>query len=54
MLLHMLISEITICKYREIESIKSKINDSLVDYISKRKGVLINDTSFYFMLKNIG
>lgn len=34
-LLHMIISEITINETREIDSIKLKINDSLVDYISK-------------------
>ena len=36
-LLHMIISEITINKSREIDSIKLKINDNLVHYISKEK-----------------
>ena len=38
-LLHMIISEITINEEREIDSIKLKINDSLVDYINKEEGV---------------
>ena len=38
-LLHMIISEITINEAREIDSIKLKINDSLVDYINKEEGV---------------
>ena len=42
-LLHMIISEITINETREIDSIKLKINDSLVDYISKEEGVSIID-----------
>lgn len=33
----MIISEITINKSREIDSIKLKINDNLVHYISKEK-----------------
>ena len=52
-LLHMIISEITINESREIDSIKLKINDSLVDYISKEEGVSINGTPS-FMLRNIG
>ena len=39
-LLHMIISEITINELREIETIKLKINDSLVDYLSKEEGVI--------------
>ena len=53
-LLHMIISEITINEAREIDSIKLKINDSLVDYISKEEGVSINGTPSSFMLRNIG
>ena len=53
-LLHMIISEITINETREIDSIKLKINDSLVDYISKEEGVSIKDTPSSFMLRNIG
>ena len=53
-LLHMIISEIIINEAREIDSIKLKINDSLVDYISKEEGVSIKDTPSSFMLRNIG
>ena len=53
-LLHMIISEITINETREIDSIKLKINDSLVDYISKEEGVSIEGTPSSFMLRNIG
>lgn len=46
---YMIISEITINEAREIDSIKLKINDSLVDYIRKEEGVSIEGTpsSFY-------
>ena len=53
-LLHMIISEITINETREIDSIKLKINDSLVDYISKEEGVSIEGTPSSFILRNIG
>ena len=53
-LLHMIISEITINEAREIDSIKLKINDSLVDYISKEEGVSIKDAPSSFMFRNIG
>ena len=53
-LLHMIISEITINETREIDSIKLKINDSLVDYISKEEGVSIKDAPSSFMLRNVG
>ena len=53
-LLHMIISEITINEAREIDSIKLKIHDSLVDYISKEEGVSIKDAPSSFMLRNIG
>ena len=49
----MIISEITINEAREIDSIKLKINDSLVDYISKEEGVSIKDAPSSFMLRNI-
>ena len=39
---------------REIDSIKLKINDSLVDYISKEERVSIKDANSSFMLRNIG
>lgn len=50
----MIISEITINEAREIDSIKLKINDSLVDYISKEEGVSIKDAPSSFMLRNVG
>ena len=53
-LLHMIISEITINQTREIDSIKLKINDSLVDYISEEQGASIKDTPCSFMLRNVG
>ena len=53
-LLHMIISEITINEAREIDSIKLKINVSLVDYINKEEGVSIKDAPSSFMLRNIG
>lgn len=53
-LLHMIISEITINETREIDPIKLKINDSLVDYINKEEGVSIKDAPSSFMLRNIG
>ena len=53
-LLHMIISEITINEARVIDSIKLKINDSLVDYINKEEGVSIKDAPSSFMLRNIG
>ena len=53
-LLHMIISEIIINEAREIDSIKLKINDSLVDYISKEERVSIKDATSSFMLRNIG
>ena len=53
-LLHMIISEITINEAREIDSIKLKINDSLVDYISKEEVVSINGIASSFMLRNVG
>lgn len=53
-LLHMMISEITINEAREIDSIKLKLNDKLVDYISKEEGVSIKDAPSSFMLRNVG
>lgn len=38
---------------REIDSIKLKINHSLVDYISKEEGVSIKDVPSSFMLRNV-
>lgn len=49
----MIISEITINKVREIDSIKLKINDSLVDYLSKEGGVSVEGTPPSFVLRNI-
>ena len=53
-LLHMIISEITINESREIDSIKLKINDSLVDYINKEEGVSIKGTPSSFMCAQHG
>lgn len=53
-LLHMIISEITINELREIETIKLKINDSLVDYLNKEEGVPLKGTPSSFMLRNVG
>lgn len=53
-LLHMIISEITINELREIDSIKIKLDDNLINYLSNEEGVSIKDTPSSFMLKNIG
>ena len=53
-LLHMIISEITINELREIDSIKIKIDDNLVDYLSKEEGVSVKGTPSSFGLINIG
>ncbi|WP_160669681.1 recombinase family protein [Clostridium sp. C8-1-8] len=53
-LLHMIISEITINELREIETIKLKINDSLVDYLNKKEGVPVKGTPSSFILRNVG
>ncbi len=53
MLLHMLVSEITIGKDREIDSIKLKINDGLIDYLSNEEEVPMKGASYYFSLRNI-
>lgn len=49
MLLHMLISEITIGKDREINSIKLKINDGLIDYLSNEEEVPVKGASSFLM-----
>nr|WP_306796783.1 recombinase family protein [Clostridium sp. YIM B02551] len=53
-LLHMIISEITINEFREIDSIKININDDLVNYLSKEEGVSVGGTPSSFMLRSIG
>lgn len=53
-LLHMIISEISINELREIGSIKLKINDILVDYLSKEEGVSVKGTPSSFILRNVG
>lgn len=53
-LLHMIISEITMNELREIESIKLKINDSLVEYLSKEEGVSVKGAPSSFVLTNVG
>ena len=55
MLLQLIISEITINKEREIDSIKLKLNDNLIEYINKQDGVsAIKEASSIFVRKNIG
>lgn len=53
-LLHMIISEITINELREVDSLRLKINNSLVEYLNKEEGVSIKDIPSSFMLRNIG
>ncbi|WP_346929108.1 hypothetical protein [Clostridium sp.] len=50
----MIISEITVNKLREIDSIKLKVNDNLIEYISKREGVSKKGTPSCFMLRDVG
>jgi len=50
----MIISDITINKLREIDSIKLKINDNLIEYISKQDGVSIKDSPSIFALRSVG
>lgn len=53
-LLHMIISEITINELREIDSIKIKLDDNLINYLSKEEGVSVKGTPSSFMLRNVG
>lgn len=53
-LLHMIISEITINELREIDSIKIKLDDNLINYLSKEEGVSIKGTPSSFILRNVG
>ncbi len=53
-LLHMIISEITINELREIDSIKIKLDDNLINYLSNEEGVSIKGTPSSFMLRNVG
>lgn len=48
-LLHMIISEITMNESREIESIKLKINDGLIDYLSNEEEVPMKGASSFLM-----
>lgn len=54
MLLHMIISEITIGKDREIESIKLKVNDKLIEYLSEEEGESKKASPSSFILRNVG
>lgn len=49
MLLHMLVSEITVGKDRKIDSIKLKINDGLIDYLSNEEEVPMKGASSFLM-----
>lgn len=53
-LLHMIISEITINELREIDSIKIKLDDNLINYLSNEEGVSMKGTTSSFKLRNIG
>ena len=39
---------------REIDSIKLRIDDNLIDYISNQDGVSISDTPSIFVLRKVG
>lgn len=54
MLLQLIISEITINEEREIDSIRLKINDNVIEYMSKQDGVSIKGASSIFVHKNMG
>ena len=53
-LLHMIISEITINELREIDSIKIKLDNNLINYLSNEEGVSMKGTPSSFMLRNVG
>lgn len=53
-LLHVIISKITINELSEIDSIKIKFDDNLINYLSKEEGVSIKGTPSSFMLRNVG
>lgn len=50
----MIISEITINELRKMDSIKLRINNNLIDYISKQDGVSISDAPSIFGLRKVG
>lgn len=50
----MIISEITLDELRNINSIKLKINDSLVEYLDKEEGVSVMGTPSSFVLRKVG
>lgn len=53
-LLHMLISEITIDKRREIESINLRLTDELVEFLQNMEGTLTKSVPSKFLLSTIG
>lgn len=53
-LLHMLISEITIDKRREIESIHLSLTDELVQFLQNTDGTSLKDVPSNFLLSNLG
>lgn len=53
-LLHMIISEITINELREIDSIRIKLDDNLINYLSNEEGVSMKGTPYSFMLRCVG
>lgn len=50
----MIISEITINQQREVDSIKLKINDNLIEYIGNQDGVSMKGAPSIFTLRSIG
>jgi len=50
----MIIGEITINELREIDSIKIKLDDNLINYLNNKEGVSMKGIPFLFMLRNIG
>ena len=46
--------EITINELREIDSIKIKLDDNLINYLSNEEGVSMKGTPSSFMLRNVG
>lgn len=50
-LLHMIISEITINELREIDSIKIKLDDNLINYLRNEEGVSMKGDFFFIYVK---
>lgn len=50
----MIISEITFNELREINSIKIKLDDNLINFLSNEEGVSLKGTTSSFIVRNIG